>query len=113
MLHLYVYSARMTLYIPMNACVCFFTCVGVFSNTVCIYVCVVNVSVCPYLTDWMCVSWFEMSAFSSRPQWFLLCSAPEEEHGANLSPLCRWSDMQVDPQNKTGRQTASCCAPTS
>lgn len=93
----------LTPFVSIGVCLC--CCLSEFLLCcVCVYQCVPH---------WMCVSWFEMSAFNSHPLWFLFCSAQEEAESANVSLLCRWSEIQVSPQNKADRQTASCCIQTS
>lgn len=98
----------------LSAFVCIHSCVRLCLQYVCVsssaWMCIcvylnvrssfrvsVNMSFC------VCASWFEMLAFNSHPLWFLLCSAQGEADSANLSLLCRWSEIQVSPQNKTGK----------
>lgn len=99
------WSAFMYNHVYNHMYTCFYLCVSLPAS-----LCFMSFS----LSFCVCVfPGFEMSAFNSRPLWFLFCSAQEEADSANLSLLHRWSEIQVSPQNKRVRQAASYSIQTS
>lgn len=62
--------------------------------------------VCVYLnlSEWECVSWFEMSAFNSQPLRFLFCLAVGEADRANLFAALQM-EIEVSTDNKKDRRT--------